>query len=49
MLLPKPNSVCIPCLCFKSVAPRVSLAKVSFLAFFGPDMKTEIDVVIYMY
>ena len=46
MLLPKLICVCIPC--FKSVAPRVCLAKVPFLAFFGPDMNTEMGVVIYM-
>ena len=34
---------------FKSVTPRVCLAKVPFLASFGPDMKTEMGVVIYMY
>ena len=44
MLFPK--SICV---CFKYVAPRVCMAKVSFLAFFGPDMNTEMGVVIYMY
>ena len=34
---------------FKSVTLRVCMAKVPFLAFFGPDMNTEIGVVIYMY
>ena len=47
MLLPKSSRVFIPC--FKSVSPRVCLVKVQFLAFFGPDMKTEMGVVIYMY
>ena len=50
MLLPKSSCVCIPCI--KSIAPRVYQAKVPFLAFFGLfwlNMKTEIDVVIYMY
>ena len=48
MLLPKSNSVYIPC--FKSVSPRVCLVKVPFLAFLGgPDMKTKMGVVIYMY
>ena len=47
LLLPKSSCVCIPC--FKSVTPRVCLAKVPFLIFFGPDMKTEMGVVIYMY
>ena len=47
MLLPKSICVCIPC--FKSVAPRVCMTKVLFLAFFGPDMNTEMGVVIYMY
>ena len=46
MLLPKSSCVCAPWV--KSVAPRVCLAKVSFLAFFQPDMKTEMGVVIYM-
>ena len=31
------------------VNPLVYLAKVQFLAFFGPDMNTEMGVVIYMY
>ena len=35
--------------CFKSVAPKVCLAKVPFLAFFGPDMNSGMGVVIYMY
>ena len=30
----------------KSVIPRVCLVKVPFLASFGPDMKTEVGVVI---
>ena len=47
MLLPKSSCVCIPCI--KSVAPRVCMAKVPFLAFFGPNMNTEMGVVIYMY
>ena len=35
---------------FKSVTPRVCMAEVPFLAFFGgPDMNTEMGVVIYMY
>ena len=34
---------------FKSVAPRVCMAKVPFLALFGPDMNIEIGVAIYMY
>ena len=46
MLLPKSSSVCIPC--FKSVAPKVCVAKVPLLEFFGSDMKTEMGVVIYM-
>ena len=44
MLLPKSSCVYIPYI--KSVAPRVCLAKVLFLASFGPDMKTEVGVVI---
>ena len=44
---PKVICVCIPC--FKSIAPRVCMAKVQFLEFFGPDMNTEMGVVIYMY
>ena len=47
MLLSKSSCACIPHI--KSVAPRVCLAKVPFLAIFGPDMKTEMGVVIYMY
>ena len=47
MLLPKSSRVCIPC--FKSVATRIYLVKVPFLAFLGPDMETEMGVVIYMH
>ena len=50
LLLPKSSCVCIPYI--KSVAPRGCLVKVPFLAFFfffGPDIKTEMGVVIYMY
>ena len=47
MLLPKSSRVCIPC--FKSVATRIYRVKVSFLAFLGPDMETEMGVVIYMH
>ena len=47
MLLRKSICVCIPC--FKSVSPRVCMAKVPFLAFFGPDMNIEMGVIIYMY
>ena len=47
MLLSKSSCVCIPC--FKSVAPKVHLAKVPFLALFGPDMKTEMGMIIYIY
>ena len=32
--------------CIKSVTPRVCLAKVSFLAFLGPDMKTKMIILI---
>ena len=39
MLLSKSSCVCIPC--FKFVAPKVCLAKVPFLAFFGPNMNTK--------
>ena len=46
ILLPKSSCVCIPCL--KSVAPRACLAKVPFLAFFGPDIKIEMGVVKYI-
>ena len=35
ILLPESSYLCIPY--FRSVAPRVCLAKVPFLAFFGPD------------
>ena len=45
MLLQKSSCVCIPCI--KSVAPRVCLVKVPFLAFFGPGIITEMGVVIY--
>ena len=51
MSLPKSIYVRIPCI--KSVAPKVCMAKVPFLAlfffFFGPDMSTEMGVVICMY
>ena len=47
MLFPKLSCACIPC--FKSVAPRVCLAKVPFLAFFEADMNTEMGVVMQMY
>ena len=46
-ILAKSSCVCIPC--FKSVAPRICLVKVPFLAFLGPDMETEMSVVIYMH
>ena len=46
MLLPKSSCVCMPCI--KSIAPRVCLVKVPFLAFFGPDIKTEMGAVIYI-
>ena len=41
MLLPK--SICVFIPCYKSVAPRVCMAKVPFLFRFlgGPDMDTE--------
>ena len=44
MLLPKSSCVYIPYI--KSVAPWVCLAEVPFLASFGPNMKTEVGVVI---
>ena len=44
MLLPKSGGVCIPYI--KPVAPRICLTKVPCLASFGPDMKTEVGVVI---
>ena len=47
MSLPQSSCVCIPC--FNLVAPRVCLVKVPFWPIFGPDMKTEMGVVIYMY
>ena len=47
MLFPK--SVCVCILCFKSVPPRLCPAKVPFLAYFGPDVNTEMGVVICMY
>ena len=48
MLLPKSICICIPR--FKSDDPRVCMAKVKLLAFFfGPDMNTEMGVVIYVY
>ena len=47
MLLTKSSCVCIRYI--KSVAPRVCLVKVPFLAFFGPDIITEMGVVIYRY
>ena len=47
MLLSKSSCVCIPCI--KSVAPRVCLAEVTFLAFFGPDIITQMGVIIIIY
>ena len=47
MLPPKSICICIPCI--KFVAPRVCLAKVQFLVFWGPDMKTEMGVIIMIY
>ena len=47
MFLPK--SSCVYILYVKSVAPSVCLAKVPFWASFGPDMKTEMGVVISMH
>ena len=47
MLLRKSICICIPC--FKSVASRVCMAIVPFLALFFPDMNIEMGVVICMY
>ena len=47
MLLPKSFCVYIPC--FKSVAPGFVCPKYLFGLFWGPDMNTEIDLVMYMY
>ena len=48
MLFPKSICVCLPC--FKSVAPRVCMAKIPFFwGGGGSDMNTEKGVVIYMY
>ena len=47
MLLPKSSCVCIQYI--KFVTPRVYLVEVPFLAFFRPDIETEMGVVIYMY
>ena len=47
MLLPKSSCAYLPYI--KSVTPWVHLAKVPFLASFGPDTKTEVGVAIYMY
>ena len=44
MLIPKSSYVYIPYI--KSVVSRVCLAKVPFLASFGPDMKTEVGMVL---
>ena len=44
MLLPKSSYVYIPYI--KSVAPRVCVAKVPFLAPLEHDIKTEVGVVI---
>ena len=44
MLLPKLSSVYIPYI--KSAASRAYLAKVPFLASFGPDTKAEMGVII---
>ena len=47
MLLPKSICVCIQC--FKSLAPGIVLPKYHFWVFLGPDMDTEVGVVIYMH
>ena len=47
MLLSKSSCVYVPC--FKSVASKVYLTKVPFVAIFWPDMNTKMGVVIYMY
>ena len=47
MFLPMSSCVYVPYI--KSVTPRVCLAKVPFLASFGPDMKTEMGGVISMH
>ena len=47
-VIPKVNLCMHTIPCFRSVAPRVCLAKVPSLAFIGPDMNTEMGVVIYM-
>ena len=47
MLLSKSSCVCKPC--FKSVAPKVCLAKIQFVAIFWPNMNINMGVVIYMY
>ena len=47
MFLPKSSCVYTPHI--KSVTPRVCLAKVPFLASFGPDRKKEMGVVISMH
>ena len=44
MLFPKSNCAYIPHM--KSVGPRVCLTIVALLACFGPDMKSEVGVVI---
>ena len=46
MLLSKSSCVCMPC--FKSVAPKVCLTKVLFVAIFWPDINTKMGVVIYI-
>ena len=47
MLLPKSSWVHVPYI--KCVTPRVCLAKIPFLAFFGTDIKKKMGLVIYMY
>ena len=41
--------ICVYILCLKSATPRICMVKEPFLAYFGPDINTEMGVVIYMY
>ena len=47
MLFSKSSCVCYHVLSF--FTPRVCMAKLPFLAFLGPDMSTEMGMIIYMY
>ena len=45
MLLPKSSCICISCV----LICRSTGMSVPFLAFFGPNMKTDVGAVMYIY